>query len=208
MKNWQSPSQDPWSNCLINSPEDDKGQSYYYSGRQRDNSKTICGRAGYFQRLYRINRLHPTLHSGGRQVSKDNPNFTLRKPGNNFCKMFPRIRRSRRFFLLNDKSLTHLTPQFILIFQLHHPLILENGIATTLSNTIIPTHIHFILSTSRATHEHRLITTLLLNSTKVHFIWLRIILSRRNSLTRFSRSLFLGNLSTKLITFLTFNPKT
>ena len=52
----------------------------------------------YFQRLYRINRLHPTLHSGGRQVSKDNPNFILRKPGNNFCKMFPRIRRSGRFF--------------------------------------------------------------------------------------------------------------
>ena len=47
MKNWQSPSRDPWSNCLINSREDDKGQSYYYSGRQKDNSKTICRCAGY-----------------------------------------------------------------------------------------------------------------------------------------------------------------
>ena len=47
VKNWQSPSRDPWSNCLINSREDDKGQSYYYSGRQKDNSKTICGRVGY-----------------------------------------------------------------------------------------------------------------------------------------------------------------
>ena len=47
LKNWQCPSRDPWSNCLINSREDDKGQSYYYSGRQKDNSKTICGRAGY-----------------------------------------------------------------------------------------------------------------------------------------------------------------
>ena len=46
LKNWQSPSRDPWSNCLINSREDDKGQSYYYSGWQKDNSKTICGRAG------------------------------------------------------------------------------------------------------------------------------------------------------------------
>ena len=49
MKNWQSPSRDPWSNCLINSREDDKGQSYYYSGRQKDNSKTICRRAGYMK---------------------------------------------------------------------------------------------------------------------------------------------------------------
>ena len=46
VKNWQSASRDPWSNCLINSREDDKGQSYYYSGRQKDNSKTICGRVG------------------------------------------------------------------------------------------------------------------------------------------------------------------
>ena len=47
VKNWQSPSGNLWSSCLINSREDDKGQSYYYSGRQKDNSKTICGRAGY-----------------------------------------------------------------------------------------------------------------------------------------------------------------
>ena len=47
MKNWQSPSRDPWSNCLINSRKDDKGQSYYYSGRQKDNSKTVCGHLGY-----------------------------------------------------------------------------------------------------------------------------------------------------------------
>ena len=47
MKNWQSPSRDPRSNCLTNSREDDKGQSYYYSGRQKDNSKTICRCAGY-----------------------------------------------------------------------------------------------------------------------------------------------------------------
>ena len=47
VKNWQSPSRDPWSNCLIKSREDDKGQSYYYSDRQKDNSKTICGHPGY-----------------------------------------------------------------------------------------------------------------------------------------------------------------
>ena len=47
VKNWQSPSRDPWSNCLINSREDDKGQTKYYSGRQKDNSKTICGHPGY-----------------------------------------------------------------------------------------------------------------------------------------------------------------
>ena len=47
VKNWQSPSRDPWSNCLINSREDDKGQTKYYSGRQKDNSKTICGPPGY-----------------------------------------------------------------------------------------------------------------------------------------------------------------
>ena len=39
VKNWQSPSRDPWSNCLINSREDDKGQSYYYSGRQKKQFK-------------------------------------------------------------------------------------------------------------------------------------------------------------------------
>ena len=49
VKNWQSPSRDPWSNCLINSREDDKGQTKYYSGRQKDNSKTICGPPGYLQ---------------------------------------------------------------------------------------------------------------------------------------------------------------
>ena len=49
VKNWQSPSRDPWSNCLINSREDDKGQSYYYSGRQKDNSKRICGPPGYWE---------------------------------------------------------------------------------------------------------------------------------------------------------------
>ena len=47
VKNWQSPSRDPWSNCLINSRETTKGQINYYSGRQKDNSKTICRRAGY-----------------------------------------------------------------------------------------------------------------------------------------------------------------
>ena len=47
VENWQSPSRDPWSNCIINSREDDKGQSYNYSGQQKDNSKTICGQAGY-----------------------------------------------------------------------------------------------------------------------------------------------------------------
>ena len=47
VKNWQSPSRDPWSNCLINSRETTKGQINYYSGRQKDNSKTICGRGGY-----------------------------------------------------------------------------------------------------------------------------------------------------------------
>ena len=47
VKNWQSPSRDPWSNWLINSRETTKGQTNYYSGRQKDNSKTICGSAGY-----------------------------------------------------------------------------------------------------------------------------------------------------------------
>ena len=46
VKNWQSPSLDPWSNCLINSRETTKGQINYYSGRQKDISKTICRRAG------------------------------------------------------------------------------------------------------------------------------------------------------------------
>ena len=46
VKNWQSPSRDPWSNCLINSREDDKGQTKYYSGRQKDNSKTIADAQG------------------------------------------------------------------------------------------------------------------------------------------------------------------
>ena len=54
VKNWKSPSRDPWSNCLINSREDDKGQTKYYSGRQKDNSKTICRRAGYSGRLPHI----------------------------------------------------------------------------------------------------------------------------------------------------------
>ena len=51
VKNGQSPSRDPWSNCLINSRETTKGQINYYSGRHKDNSKTICGRAGY-HRIY------------------------------------------------------------------------------------------------------------------------------------------------------------
>ena len=51
VKNWQSPSRDPWSNCLINSREDDKGQTKYYSGRQKDNSKTICGPPGILVNL-------------------------------------------------------------------------------------------------------------------------------------------------------------
>ena len=36
----------PWSNCLNNSREDDKGQTNYYSVRRKDNSKTSCGRPG------------------------------------------------------------------------------------------------------------------------------------------------------------------
>ena len=52
VKNWQCPSRDPWSNCLINSREDDKGQSYNHSGRQKDNSKTICGPLGNTQVLF------------------------------------------------------------------------------------------------------------------------------------------------------------
>ena len=47
VKNWQSPSQDPWSNCLINSRETTKCQTNYYSGRQKDKSKTICRPLGY-----------------------------------------------------------------------------------------------------------------------------------------------------------------
>ena len=34
VKNWQSPSRDPWSNCPINSRETTKGQTNYSSGRQ------------------------------------------------------------------------------------------------------------------------------------------------------------------------------
>ena len=48
VKNWQSPSRDPWSNCLINSRETTKGQINNYSGRQKDNSKTICRPLGYY----------------------------------------------------------------------------------------------------------------------------------------------------------------
>ena len=51
VKNWKSPSRDPWSNCLINSRETTKGQSYYYSGRHKDNSKTMCRRAGYISEI-------------------------------------------------------------------------------------------------------------------------------------------------------------
>ena len=40
VKNWQSPSRDPWSNCLVNSREDDKGQSYYYSGGQKGGNQS------------------------------------------------------------------------------------------------------------------------------------------------------------------------
>ena len=47
VKNWQSPSRDPWSNCLINSRETTKGQTNCYSGREKDNSKTICGHREY-----------------------------------------------------------------------------------------------------------------------------------------------------------------
>ena len=46
VKNWQRPLRDPWSKSLINSRETTKGQTNY-SGRQKDNSKTICFRAGY-----------------------------------------------------------------------------------------------------------------------------------------------------------------
>ena len=47
VKNWQSPSRDPWWNCLINSRETTKGQTKYDSGRQKDNSKTICNPPRY-----------------------------------------------------------------------------------------------------------------------------------------------------------------
>ena len=50
VKNWQSPSRDPWSNCLINSRETTKGQTNYYSSQQKDNSMTICRSAGYSER--------------------------------------------------------------------------------------------------------------------------------------------------------------
>ena len=46
VKNWQSPSRDLWSNCLIKSGRQKKDQTKYYSGRQKDNSKTICGPEG------------------------------------------------------------------------------------------------------------------------------------------------------------------
>ena len=46
VKNWQSPSRDPWSICLINSWETTKGQTDYNSGRPKGNSKTICGPPG------------------------------------------------------------------------------------------------------------------------------------------------------------------
>ena len=47
VKNWQSPSRDLWSNSLMNSRETTKGQTNYYSVRQKDKSKTICGPPGY-----------------------------------------------------------------------------------------------------------------------------------------------------------------
>ena len=48
VKNWQNPLRDTWSNCLSNnSQETTKGQTNYYSGRQKDNSKTICGSGEY-----------------------------------------------------------------------------------------------------------------------------------------------------------------
>ena len=44
VKSWQSPSRDPWKNCPINSRETTKGQTNYYFGRQKDKTKTICGK--------------------------------------------------------------------------------------------------------------------------------------------------------------------
>ena len=60
MKNGQSPSRDPWSNCLIKSRETTKGQINHFSGRPKDNSKTICGRPGYGadQQRLQISDLH------------------------------------------------------------------------------------------------------------------------------------------------------
>ena len=60
--------------------------------------------------------------------------------------------RSRRRVLLNNNGLTLLCFSLILIFNLHHPLILKDGTATTFPNTtIFLTHIQVIFSTSRST---------------------------------------------------------
>ena len=82
------------------------------------------------QRLLRTKRLHPILHSRGRHVTKDNTNLFRRQPRNNFRKMFPR-NRGAGGGSSSIISLTRLHVQFILVFKLHHPLIFDNGIATT-----------------------------------------------------------------------------
>ena len=63
VKNWQSPSRDPWSNCLNNSREDDKGQTKYYSGRQKrqfkDNLRTRREMGSVDEKLSLENNLRP-----------------------------------------------------------------------------------------------------------------------------------------------------
>ena len=49
-ENLAKSSLDPWSNCLINSPETTTGETDYYSSRQNNNSKTFRGRLGYVVR--------------------------------------------------------------------------------------------------------------------------------------------------------------
>ena len=63
VENWRSPSRDPWSICLINSRETTKGQINYYSGRQKDSSKTICRRAGYSS--------PPNVHTANPHISPE-----------------------------------------------------------------------------------------------------------------------------------------
>ena len=49
-ENLAKSSRDPWSNCLINSPETTKSETDYYSGRQNNKSRAFCGRLGYVVR--------------------------------------------------------------------------------------------------------------------------------------------------------------
>ena len=64
VKNWQSPSRDPWSNCLINSRETTKGQTYYYSDRQKVLSNKENEKDAKTYRFFRSEETVPLAHRG------------------------------------------------------------------------------------------------------------------------------------------------